>query len=227
MRKRASHPAAPVAATRGAAMPDATDLPPCRTPAGEVYGRLHNRFLRLSGGEAECALEAALTMLLRPGLRMLDAGCGPATVARRLLTQEPALALTLLDNDPRILAAVSDLPAMAVGGSLADLPFADETFDIAFAFWSVETLADPAAGVRELVRVTRPGGRVALAFCARQRTADLIDRLHQLGILLRRSGRFLDPDMVPAALQAAGATRICGLHCRGPARAIMAQRIAP
>ena len=139
---------------------------PSRTPAAGVYHRLHARFLRLAGGEAEAAQEAALTMLLRPGLRMLDAGCGPASVARRLLALESGLELTLLDKDPRMLAQCRDLNTMQVPASLTELPLPDRSFDLAFAFWSVETLTDPAVGLREVVRVIRPGSRIAVTFCA-------------------------------------------------------------
>jgi ubiquinone/menaquinone biosynthesis C-methylase UbiE len=98
---------------------------PCHTPAPGVYHRLHARFLRLAGGEAKAEQEAALTMLLRPWLRMLDAGCGPGTVARRLLALEGGLCLTLLDNDLRMLAQCRDLNATQVPGSLMQLPLPD------------------------------------------------------------------------------------------------------
>lgn len=47
-----------------------------RNVTGAADTRLHERFLRLAGGEARSAQEAVLTMLLRPGLRMLDAARG-------------------------------------------------------------------------------------------------------------------------------------------------------
>lgn len=197
---------------------------PCRTPVSRVYHRLHARFLRLAGGEAEAAQEAALTMLLQPGLRMLDAGCGPATVARRLLALEGGLQLTLLDKDPWMLAQCRDLKATQVGGSLTKLPFRDCSFDVVFAFWSIETLADPGTGLRELVRVTRPGGWIAVTFCARCPGIDWVDRCFQIAISLRRSGRMLDPGAVQTALAEAGVAGIRHLHCRGPARAIIGQK---
>lgn len=165
-------------------------------------------------------------MLLRPGLRMLDAGCGPASVARRLLALEIGLDLTLLDNDPRMLAQCRDLHAMQVPGSLTELPLPDRSFDVAFAFRSVETLADPAVGLRELVRVTRPGGRIAVTFRARCPEIDWVDRCLQIAISLRNSDRMLDPGEVKAQLRFAGVARIRNLHCRGPARSRVGQKVA-
>ena len=196
----------------------------CRTPAAGAYDRLHARFLRLSGGEAETAQEAALSMLLQPGLRMLDAGCGPATVARRLLALEDRLDLTLLDCDPEMLTQCRDLNAPQVLGSLSNLPFADRSFDVTFAFWSVETLPNPGEGLRELVRVTKPGGWTAVTFCAQCSAIDWIDRCFQIAIGLRNSGRMLDPDTALEYLVTMGLTDIRHLHCRGPARAFIGRK---
>ena len=198
---------------------------PCRTPAPARYRRLHARFLRLAGGEAEAALEAALVMLLRPGLRVLDAGCGPGTIARRLVAQEARLDLTLVDSDPQMLAQCRDIRGRRVPGTLENLPMGDGSVDVALAFWSLETLADPSAGLHELLRVTRPGGWVAIAFCASGGAVDWLDRCVRLGIAVRGTGRMLAPDRVRHDLAQAGAEEIRQLHCRGPAQALIARRL--
>lgn len=198
---------------------------PCRTPPPGRYGRLHARFLRLAGGEAEAAQEAALVMLLRPGLRMLDAGCGPGTIARRLMAHEAGIDLTMVDTDPWMLAQCRDIGGRRLQGSLEHLPLPDGSVDVAFAFWSLETLADPSAGLRELVRVTRPGGWVAITFCARGGANDWLDLCVWLGIAVRRSGRMLSPDRVRRDLALAGGDEIRQLHCRGPAQALIARSV--
>ena len=48
--------------------------------------------------------------------------------------------------------------------SIEAVPFADETFDVVFAAHVLEHLPDPMVGLREMVRVLKPGGR--LFFCA-------------------------------------------------------------
>ena len=194
-----------------------------RTPPPARYARLHARFLRLAGGEAEAALEAALAMLLRPALRVLDAGCGPGITARRLLAQEPRVDLTLVDNDPKMLAECRDIGGRHMLGTLEKLPLRDESVDVAAAFWSVETLANPSAGLQELVRVTRPGGWVAIVFCAQQGAIDWLDCCVRLAIAVRGSGRMLAPERVRRDLAKAGAAEIRQLHCRGPAQALIAR----
>ena len=160
-------------------------------------------------------------MLLRPGLRVLDAGCGPGTIARRLVAREPGIDLTLVDIDPRMLDQCRDIGGRCLLGKLEDLPLRDGSVDVALAFWSLETLADPSAGLRELLRVTRQGGWVGITFCAKEVSVDWLDRCVRLGIAVRGSGRMLAPDRVRHDLGLAGAAEILQLHCRGPAQALI------
>lgn len=196
-----------------------------RNVASTAYSRLHERFLRLAGGEEQSAQEAVLTMLLRPGLHMLDAGCGPGMVARRLLAREPDTRLILIDHDLRMLQRCDGLPVPALCASLTKLPFPDGHFDVSFAFWSLEMLDDPVAGLAEMVRVTRPGGLIAITFCAQREGPDWIDRLHACAIRLRRTGRFLDPQHMVTALGDLGTDAPVSLHCRGLACALLARRV--
>lgn len=189
-----------------------------------IYDRLHGRFLRISGGEGQSAVEGAVSALLRPDLAILDAGCGTGQLARRLLRQEPGLELTLLDQSERLLRAASDLPVTRIRGDLTNLPLEDELFDLTLAFWSIEATGDLEAAISELTRVTRPSGHICLLFCARTDARDTLDRLMEWGIRIRGTGRFLEPQAVVDALQAAGARHIRRLACRGPAAALLAKK---
>ena len=67
--------------------------------------------------------------------------------------------------------------------SAEKLPFADDSFDAAVCRFGVMFFPSPVAGAREMLRVTKPGGRVAMAaWCAAERNpfhfvlADLMDR---------------------------------------------------
>jgi len=189
-----------------------------------IYDRLHGRFLRISGGEGQSAAEGAIAALLRPGLNILDAGCGTGRLARRLLRQEAGLELTLLDQSPRLLRATRDLPVARVHGDLTAMPLADALFDLTLALWSIEATDDPEAAISELMRVTRPGGHICLLFCARSEEEDALDRMMEWGIRLRGTGRFLDPEVMVRALENAGARHVRRLACRGPAAALLATR---
>lgn len=112
---------------------------------------------------------AYLAPRLRPGLRVLDVGCGPGTItvdlARRVA---PGLVLGL-DPVEEPLAharatarqAGADNVEFALGDVYAlDAP--DATFDVVHAHQVLQHLGDPVAAMREMLRVTRPGGVVAV-----------------------------------------------------------------
>lgn len=187
------------------------------------YDSLHARFLRVSGGAAQAAVEAALLVSTKPTAKVLDAGCGTGVVGRRLLELHPGLQLTLLDASPSMLREARGIKARRVHGSITQLPFTCHAFDFSLASWVLETVEDPAKAVRELARVTRPGGLVGVAFCANRHDTDIFDELVKASIRLRGTGRFLEEAKVRSALLDAGCTHILPLPSRGPAIALLAQ----
>ncbi len=111
----------------------------------------------------------AADALLRPvaGERILDAGCGAGEVARALAaTVGPEGRVTAIDASRiAVQHARSKDDGTGVEYRVADvtaLPFDDGAFDAVRCERVLQHLAEPEAGLAELVRVTRPGGRVCL-----------------------------------------------------------------
>lgn len=131
------------------------------------YQAEHGEFL----GEVELlwcpeGLTEAEAGLLGPvaGRRILEVGCGAASCARWLKTQgAQVIATDLSAGMLRHAAAAAQRSGIHVPLAFADaeaLPFANETFDIAFtAFGAVPFVADSGLVMREVARVLRPGGR--------------------------------------------------------------------
>ncbi|MBX3461781.1 MAG: bifunctional demethylmenaquinone methyltransferase/2-methoxy-6-polyprenyl-1,4-benzoquinol methylase UbiE [Planctomycetes bacterium] len=67
-----------------------------------------------------------------------------------------------------VAAEAGRRPRFLVGDALA-LPFADATFDFATVAFGIRNVSDPAAGLREMARVVRPGGRVVVLEFTRPR----------------------------------------------------------
>jgi demethylmenaquinone methyltransferase/2-methoxy-6-polyprenyl-1,4-benzoquinol methylase len=100
---------------------------------------------------------------VRPGDRVLDAACGTGDLALADLRQG-AGSVTGVDFSPRMLARArrkSDEVEWLIGDLLA-LPFPDGSFDAATVGFGVRNVADLEAGLRELRRVLRAGGRLAI-----------------------------------------------------------------
>jgi demethylmenaquinone methyltransferase/2-methoxy-6-polyprenyl-1,4-benzoquinol methylase len=99
---------------------------------------------------------------VRRGDRVLDAACGTGDLAIADL-KAGADRVTGLDFSERMLArARRKAPLEWVQGDLLALPFADATFDAATVGFGVRNVADLDLSLRELRRVLKPGGRLAI-----------------------------------------------------------------
>jgi ubiquinone/menaquinone biosynthesis C-methylase UbiE len=135
--------------------------------AAPVYDGFRWLWLRLGAAGAERALLRAASEAIRRDARVLDAGAGTGQVARRLHGINPDAQFTLLDISAAMLGRAIDVPGRHVVGSVTELPFPDEAFDLVVSGWVLETLDDPARALEEFARVLAPGGRIVYCFCSR------------------------------------------------------------
>ena len=102
---------------------------------------------------------------LRPGLRVLDFGCGPGTISLGLAKAAAPGELHGVDMEEsqielaRQVAAANGLDnAIFHVGDVADLPFEDGFFDVAHGHNVLMHIPDTAAALAEVKRVLKPGG---------------------------------------------------------------------
>jgi ubiquinone/menaquinone biosynthesis C-methylase UbiE len=120
----------------------------------------------LGGREATQAL--AGFMQLRPGIHLLDVGCGIGGPARFFATHGcQVTGIDLTDEFVRVAESLTrlvklDQKAKFRQASALQLPFADHTFDGAYTIHVCMNIADKSGVFREVKRVLKPGARFAI-----------------------------------------------------------------
>lgn len=111
---------------------------------------------------------AYLLPQLRSGMEILDVGCGPGTITVDLAERVAPGRVVGLEvvaaplDEARCHAARKEVPVEFVIGDVYALDFAEDAFDVVHAHQVLQHLSDPVAALREMARVTRPGGLVAV-----------------------------------------------------------------
>ncbi len=106
----------------------------------------------------------------RPGDKVLDIGCGGGKAVARIAAQVPQSQVWGIDYAPLSVkrAKKENQKEIAAGrvtiveGSVSHLPFGDGVFDVATAIETVYFWPDPPGDLREIRRVLKPGGRLAV-----------------------------------------------------------------
>ncbi len=99
----------------------------------------------------------------RPGLRLLDCGCGTGHNLARLARAGRAYGFDLTEGG---LALAKRRGVPLVRASVDRIPFRDATFDLLTSFDVLQYLEDDGQVLREMARVLRPGGHLVLTASA-------------------------------------------------------------
>lgn len=98
---------------------------------------------------------------LKPGEKVLDLAAGTAVSTEELA--KSGAWIVACDFSQGMLAAGKDRDVPKVVGDGMHLPFADASFDAVTISFGLRNIHDYRAGLRELLRVTKPGGRITVA----------------------------------------------------------------
>ena len=140
-----------------------------------MFGRPQGVLGRLGGSimarmNQQCAAWVINLLDIQPHERVLEVGFGPG-VGIQLLARSAGYVAGVDASEAMVEQATArNVQAVERGhvdlrhGSVERLPFADNTFDKALAINSMQVWPDAVAGLREIGRVLKPGGRIALAF---------------------------------------------------------------
>lgn len=136
----------------------------------DTYTHGHHQSV-VSHHGARTAEDSARFLLphLRPGLSLLDVGCGPGSITVDLAQRVAPARVLGIDVADAVLDTArssverSGLTNVAIrSGSVYALEIHDDAFDVVFAHQVLQHLTDPVAALREMRRVTKAGGLVAV-----------------------------------------------------------------
>ena len=133
-------------------------------PGAETFRASADAYDRHVGRYGPSLAEALIAFAgIEPGMRALDVGCGPGALTAALAECLGEASVSAVDpSEPFADACRARRPGVEVVVASAEaLPFAGDAFDAALSQLVVNFMREPEAGVREMARVTRPGGAVA------------------------------------------------------------------
>jgi SAM-dependent methyltransferase len=125
-------------------------------PAGD-YDRFMGRYT------PSLAIALADAAGVTAGMRVVDVGCGPGGLTSELAARVGAENVSAIDPAAQFAAVCRERnPGADVREGVAEeLPWSDGVFEAALSSLVIGFMRDPDRGVREMARVTRPGGTVA------------------------------------------------------------------
>jgi ubiquinone/menaquinone biosynthesis C-methylase UbiE len=135
----------------------------------DVYTHGHGEVVVRSHAARTAASSAAyLLPLLSPGLELLDVGCGPGSITLDLaeaVAPGRVRGIEIAEDALRTARASAGERGVEVefaAGDVYRLDDPDDSYDVTHAHQVLQHLSDPVAALREMRRVTRPGGVVAV-----------------------------------------------------------------
>src|SRR6185503_409056 len=176
---------------------------------------------------------------LPPNARVLDVGCGPGSLARHLARDGHSV--TGIDADPmmvdRAQYLATELPAVSFEvGDVRRLRFPDGSFDAALATNVIFLLPDPQAGLREMARLVRAGGQVAMlnpsprmsvAAAQAQANEHRLEGMARVSLInwarAAEANRRFSPEEARALFEAAGLVEFEAVEKVGPGLALLAK----
>ena len=143
---------------------------PGHDPVRREYGALASKYDRKWAGYVEATIRETLRrMPLGPGDRILDVACGTGALLRAVAASAKAsdfrVTLAGVDATPEMLEVANariGSSAELKHASAESLPFEDEAFDTVVTTNALHFFRQPENALREMWRVTKPGGRVVV-----------------------------------------------------------------
>jgi 2-polyprenyl-3-methyl-5-hydroxy-6-metoxy-1,4-benzoquinol methylase len=142
---------------------------PSPTPAAEVYQHGHHASVVTNHAKRTAEKDAAFFLpVLRPGMRLLDVGCGPGSITAGLARRVAPAETIGIDASTSVIDTARSLRDPSLDrltfevGSIYQPRFAPEAFDAVFAHQVLQHLARPVDALSQIRTLLKPGGVVGV-----------------------------------------------------------------
>ena len=149
---------------------------PSADGSGAMFDQIASRYDRLNrilslGLDNSWRRAAVAALVLQPGYKILDVATGTGDLAFEIANSCERVAVVGSDPSPNMLAVAEAKRISSKGpgesvqleiGDAQQLPYEDDAFDGASIAFGIRNVPDRNQGLREMVRVTKPGGRVVV-----------------------------------------------------------------
>jgi len=93
-------------------------------------------------------------------LKVLDVGCGKGRYLKNLTEDVPQNKYYGIDLSENVMEGIGGYGITKEFGSLTDIPYSDNSFDIVYTCEALEHAVDIKSAIKEMARVTKPGGTI-------------------------------------------------------------------
>ncbi len=135
-------------------------------PSAESWDSTHAYEQYVGRWSRQVAAHFLRWLALSPGLTWADVGCGTGALVSTILTLDTPASVSGIDSSNGFVSLaqerIRDQRAHFLVGDAARLPWTASAWDVAVSGLVLNFVRDPDAMTREMVRVTKPGGCVAL-----------------------------------------------------------------
>lgn len=129
----------------------------------EMQASIFGKTIDYSDGRYRCIEEIVEKNIHGRDINILDIGCGKGRYLRNLVKMFPNNHYFAVDLSSKVMEYFDDLDITEKKqGTLTDIPFEDDTFDVVYTCEALEHAIDIKNAVRELSRVVKSGGTIAI-----------------------------------------------------------------
>ena len=128
----------------------------------ECTAHIFNNEIEINDGRYKVVRNVLKNIKNTSNLKVLDVGCGKGRYLKKLVKEYPWNKYYAVDLSLRVMEYFSNIEVEQRQGSLTNIPYTDNSFDMVYTCEALEHAVDIERAVCEMARVTRTGGKIVV-----------------------------------------------------------------